>query len=110
MSLDADASSSFGSRGMPLEVRIRDVADVISEERVAWIDLMKINIEGGEYELLERLIGSGIVQRCAHIQVQFHSFVPNARDRRARIREMLGATHRVTYEYEFVWEDWQRAR
>jgi FkbM family methyltransferase len=39
------------------------------------IDVMKINIEGGEYELLDHLIKSGLIKRIANVQVQFHNFV-----------------------------------
>lgn len=36
------------------------------------IGLMKINIEGGEYELLERMIELGIINKVKDIQIQFH--------------------------------------
>jgi hypothetical protein len=67
---------------------------------------MKINIEGGEYELLEHLINSGLVSRIRRMQIQFHDFVPDAVARRARLVEALARSHRQSWSYYFVWEEW----
>jgi hypothetical protein len=42
------------------------------------------------------------------IQVQFHDFVPDAEHRMRRIQQALEATHDLTFEYPFVWENWRR--
>src|SRR5919205_223063 len=52
-------------------------------------EMMKINIEGGEYDLLEHLIDSGFVKNIKDIQVQFHDFVPDAEPRMSRIQREL---------------------
>lgn len=70
------------------------------------IDLVKINIEGVEYELLESL-DSNDLKILKNIQVQFHQFVEDYTERRKRIREKLSLTHETTYDYEFVWENWR---
>lgn len=100
--------SSFhrGVRG-PRKARLVRAADFISERNIESIDLMKVNIEGGEYDLLEHLINVGLVKRIRNIQVQFHSFMPNAEERMASIHSELRRTHRLTYQYLFVWENWQ---
>ena len=69
---------------------------------------MKINIEGGEYDLLDRLITTGLVGKIDNIQVQFHEFVPNAKERMQNIQKKLSKTHTPTYQYEFIWENWKR--
>jgi FkbM family methyltransferase len=62
------------------------------------VDLMKINIEGGEYELLEHMIRNGLVRRVRNISVQFHEdVIPDAAARMARIHAALARTHRLTY-------------
>ena len=71
------------------------------------IDLMKINIEGGEYEFLEYLLDTGLAVKIKNVQVQFHDFVPNAETRTKSIQERLSQTHSLTYQYEFVWENWR---
>jgi len=72
------------------------------------IDLMKMNIEGAEYDLLEHLVESGLVTRIGNIQVQFHDFVTDAATRMRTIQDALERTHRLTYQFPYVWENWQR--
>jgi FkbM family methyltransferase len=106
----ADASSMYIESGTLLSAQFRDVAAFFQEAELKDVALMKLNIEGGEYPLLERMIQAELVSRCADIQVQFHDFVPQAASRRAAIREVLATTHRLTYDYPFVWENWERRR
>jgi FkbM family methyltransferase len=106
----ADASSTFIGRGIPVTAEFRDVAGFFSDAHLDEIALMKINIEGGEYPLLLRMIEKDLVSRCRDIQVQFHEFAPDAHRQRETIREALARTHVVTYEYAFVWENWRRRR
>jgi hypothetical protein len=67
-----------------------------------------VNIEGGEYELLERMLERGLTERVCDLQIQFHNFSPDAAERMAAIQRGLAATHRPTYQYRFVWENWRR--
>jgi FkbM family methyltransferase len=71
------------------------------------IDLIKINIEGPEYDLVDHMIDTGIVKRFRNIQVQFHNFVPDAEARLTSIREKLKETHDQVWNYDFVWESWR---
>jgi FkbM family methyltransferase len=107
--LSANSSSVFESvQGPAEEIRLVSAATYLQESGVSAIDLIKINIEGGEYELLEHLIETGAVANIRDIQVQFHDFVPNAATRMEKIQSLLGRTHRPTYQYPFVWENWTR--
>ena len=36
------------------------------------IDLLKLNIEGSEYDLLEKLLKSGLISTIDKLQIQFH--------------------------------------
>jgi FkbM family methyltransferase len=80
--------------------------ELLSGLGVETIDLLKINIEGGEYDLLEHMIDNETISLVKNLQVQFHNFVPNAIKRRNDIRRKLGLTHKETWCYEFVWENW----
>jgi FkbM family methyltransferase len=106
--LSANASSAFGSGESAIVVQMRDVAKVFAELGVARVTLMKINIEGGEYDLLDRLIDARFVDLVEHIQVQFHNFVPDAGERRDSIRSRLQDTHCLQWDYPFIWESWSR--
>jgi FkbM family methyltransferase len=108
MVLDHDSSSLFTSKGKKVPVYLMDVVEFLKEQNIKKIDLIKINIEGAEYPLLRHMIDKGIVENCRDIQVQFHTFYPDAVRLRNEIREDLKKTHSLTYDYPFVWENWTR--
>ena len=86
---------------------IRDVANVWQELGLSKVALMKINIEGGEYELLERMSQRGLLATVDTFLIQFHEWLPKAHRRRRDIRKQLALTHTLVWDYPFVWELWQ---
>ncbi len=108
ISVDKNSSSFYESGNTIINARLVRAIDFIRKNRIGKIDLMKINIEGGEYDLLEHLIDSGFIKNITNVQVQFHDFIPNAKKRMESIQKMLKKTHRLTYQYIFVWENWVR--
>lgn len=91
-------------------VKINDIFKVITSLRIDHIDLIKINIEGGEYGLLERMIQKKIHLICENIQIQFHQFFKDSERLRENLRKKLSLTHKVTYDYYFVFENWKKLR
>jgi FkbM family methyltransferase len=106
MSLSGDGSGEFAGGDSHERVSVRGVVGFLTECGFEKIDLMKVNIEGGEFALLERLVSSGYISRFKRIQVQFHDFVPDAIAKRASIVSDLQRTHRQVWCYYFVWEEW----
>jgi FkbM family methyltransferase len=100
-----DASSIYKQSDTNLLIDLRDVKYFLKEEKVEFINLIKINIEGGEYPLLNRMIEAEVIPKVQDIQVQFHNFYPDAEFRRENIRHSLSKTHFLTYEYPFIWEN-----
>jgi len=88
------------------KIKIKKVSDIIEELKINKIDLMKINIEGGEYDLLFFLIEKDLISRINNLQIQFHSFVPNAKNNREKIINLLKKTHKNDWSYYFMWENW----
>lgn len=106
--MGADGTSIFRrASGESITIDLREAAAYLSAQAIDRIDLVKINIEGGEYDLLDHLIASGWIAKIRDVQVQFHDFVPDAEHRMAGIKEKLSRTHELTYEYPFVWENWR---
>lgn len=103
IALSEDGSSAWGQSGDMVEVPLVDVADVIRDEDVG---LLKLNAEGAEFDILERLLQTGQTRQIDTIQVQFHRFVPDASRRRRAIRRQLRATHRCSWSVPWVWEQW----
>jgi len=97
-----------GSGAKSEEIEIKSILSFLKKEGSREVALMKVNIEGGEYELLEALLNDGAISRVRDLQVQFHDFVSGAEERRAALHIRLQATHRLTYEFPFIWENWRR--
>ena len=72
------------------------------------IDLMKVNIEGAEYALMEHLIATGWIPRIRSLLIQWHRFLPEYEARYEGIRAGLEATHRLLWDYPWVWQAWER--
>ncbi|MEM7139515.1 MAG: FkbM family methyltransferase [Actinomycetota bacterium] len=89
-------------------VEVRDVVSVLDELGDDRIDLIKMNIEGGEYDVLERLLAAGRLVDGEHYVIQYHEWLPKAYWRRWRIRRGMRRTHRLVWDYPFVWEYWVR--
>ncbi len=106
ISLDQASSSTFKARGEKEKIKLVAVSEFIGR-KFSYIDLIKINIEGGEYSLLGDLIKTGLIKNVGNIQVQFHDFVPNAFKKRKILHEKLSETHELTYNYPWVWENWR---
>jgi len=90
-----------------ISVELRDIFEVMQTFEVKDVDLIKINIEGGEYSLLMRMIEAGIIKHFNVIRVQFHEWIPGAHKMRRQIRANLAETHEIEWEYPFVWESWR---
>lgn len=103
-----EASSIHKKTGQNESIQLIDFMDYIKTKDITTIDLLKINIEGAEYDLLEYIIKTGYVVNISNIQVQFHDFFPDAEIRMNKIQENLSKTHRLTFQYPFIWENWQR--
>lgn len=109
ISIDNESSSVYtGGHLRQEEIRLVDVGQFMTQHAVTHIDLMKINIEGGEYPLLEKMLETGLAQHCVNVQIQFHNFVPGAEQKRMQIRSLFARSHELTYDYPFIWENWRR--
>ncbi|MEQ1786442.1 MAG: FkbM family methyltransferase [Acidimicrobiales bacterium] len=108
LSLSGPGSSLFdGSAEFEhIDVPIRDVVTVLEELGLDRVDVLKVNIEGGEYDLLDRLEEADWLSRIGIVLVQFHEWHPKAYGRRRRNRRALARTHEETWCYPWVWECW----
>ncbi|MBD3863579.1 FkbM family methyltransferase [Olleya marilimosa] len=107
ISLTDNSSSVYITSKLTETIQLKSIVDFIKANNIKHIDLIKINIEGGEYDVLESLIAHNILPLFTDLQIQFHDFIiPNAAERMRAIQNELSKTHQLTYQYEFVWENW----
>ena len=88
-------------------IKVVDVVEVFKNIEAKHVDLMKLNIEGAEFDLLDRLIANNLHKKVTDIQIQFHKIDDKSEERRKNIREKLSKTHDCTWNYPFVWENWK---
>jgi FkbM family methyltransferase len=96
-------------------IRIVNIVDFFVQIGVGChsVDLLTINCEGCEFDILETLLSTNLIEKFDHIQFQPHHAVTTQGDyvcRYCRLRELLARTHRVEYEYPHIWEAWRRKK
>jgi FkbM family methyltransferase len=90
-----------------IAVEIQDVVHEMQATDTSTIDLMKINIEGSEYELLNRLFEAKKLSGVKSILIQFHDFFPDSEQKLKIAHQQLSHSHEQIFSYEFVWEYWR---
>ena len=104
----ASRIESTGSTAKPTEkIQLRSFTEFTTENSISTIDLLKINIEGAEFPLLESLETNGDLRKIKCLLIQFHAFADNAIERRKNLQEALSKTHVKLFDYPFVWECWK---
>jgi FkbM family methyltransferase len=111
MSVGGLGTSPFKKASQPgffgaVDLEIRDVGDVLAGLALDRIDVMMVNIEGGEYELLDRLFEANWLRRIYTVIIQFHEFGPDAYRSRRRNHQQLAQTHACSWNYKWVYERW----
>jgi len=104
--INDDGSSIYIKNNNIETIKLVAVTDFFKQHGINKVDLMKINIEGGEYDLLNKIIESGLIKNISIIHVQFHHFIPNAEIELEKLHEKLSLTHKPLFKYHFVWETW----
>ena len=108
MGLEVDGDTSRVVEGGEEVGEVRDVVGMLEGREGLEVAVMKVNIEGGEYVLLERVLDAFLIERFRNVQVQFHNFETDSVERRDGIRERLSRTHEESWCYPWVWESWVR--
>ena len=107
LSTEDNASSEFFGRGKKIQCKKVDFNDYLDQNNITKIDLLKLNIEGGEYELLSHIIYHDNLCKIDNILIQFHYLEGDAVAERKKIIDRLSITHEPVFNYPFVWEHWK---
>jgi FkbM family methyltransferase len=77
-------------------------------EGIEEVAVMKINIEGLEYDLLDHIINAGHHKKIHNFQVQFHQIANRPYELwYNEIVWKLKSSHECTWRYPFCWENWR---
>lgn len=105
--LHDNGTSEYRRGGESIDVQVLDIASVFADLPQTQISCMKLNIEGGEYDVLERMIQLDLLKRCDSLLIQFHRQPEDYKARFQNISEKLRQSHECIWRYEYVWEKWQ---
>ena len=81
-----------------------DVLDLFYQQ----IGLMKINIEGMEWAVMQRILDHKVAHYVKHFQIQFHKLSHLSDIAYRDIENRLSETHTRQWQVPFVWESWTR--
>jgi FkbM family methyltransferase len=102
------------AEGAPFVAELRGIGEMLRFHGLEGgkIDLLKLNIEGGEFEVLEEMLFEYGQEHLGidNIQVQFHTVVPDWQERYNTIRAKLLESHRLTYDAPWCWENYKLRR
>jgi FkbM family methyltransferase len=105
--LKEDSSSMHGKDEPTESIKLVEFMEFVNNNNIDRIDLLKLNVEGAEFNILNNIINNDFAKNIGDIQVQFHKCYPDADSERAKLRDKLSKTHYLTYDYAFVWENWR---
>lgn len=109
-----DSSGLYATSDEKESVRILPVVQTLLGDPGTVFALLKLNVEGMEYEILEAILDAGCARNFRHYQIQFHA-IPgsNFTVRWQTIRNRLSETHELEYAepdmafHEGTWEGWK---
>lgn len=107
ITLCADGSSVLREGSEKEEIEFVDAIKYFADHSIVTIDLAKVNIEGGEYELFPVLLDSGFIKNIRYLLIQFHYLNSESDDEMVAICKRLESTHRLKFRFNYVWECWE---
>ena len=109
MYVNGDGTSFNTKTGEAITVEIRTLERILDQWNLKEVNLLQVNIEGDEYELLQHMIDTELIDRFKNLQVQFHLGIKDAVEKHESICEgLIKRGFKVKYSYPFVWEAWTK--
>lgn len=102
--IQGDSTGEFAASENRQSCTVRDIGELITQ--VGKIAVCKINAEGAEFSILERILECGLAAMVENFQIQFHTIVPNYQARYEAICGGLDKTHNRTFYAPWCWEGW----
>ena len=106
MYIDKDSTGTY-STGKTTTVECISFSEYLTSTDLIF-DLVEMNIEGGEYIVLEELIKNNALRYSKNWLIQFHENNSYHELLRAQFRNAFRDTHELVFSYTWVWELWKK--
>jgi FkbM family methyltransferase len=103
-----DSSFYAKGKGTFVDVKVVDISEELTKLNITDIDLMKINIEGEEYNVIDSLYASNRLTSIEYLLIQPHHFVDFPEEKLTEMKSKLSETHECEWDYRWTWESWKR--
>ncbi len=90
-----------------IKIKCKNIINIFDKEKN--IDLIKMNIEGSEYEILNAIINKNYLKKCKYYLIQFHHKNNENLKKNKEIIEnkFLEMNFKKIFGYNYVWEVWE---
>jgi FkbM family methyltransferase len=107
MYFDDNGSSLYNKSNSKLQIDLVSMFDFMINNNIEKIDLLKLNVEGEEYNIMYHLIENKLINKINKFQIQYHKFVEDFDKKREYISNFLLNNNYIrVYNYNYVWEEW----
>lgn len=103
--LAEEGTSVFLAAEQNLPLAAKDI-DTELERIDPYPTIIEMNIEGGEYAVLKRMLQTQSIRKVQTLIIQFHNYGYEQELERAEVRLALSKTHFCEFSYEWLWEKW----
>lgn len=109
-----DDKSSFFQEWAEMEdedyfemVSVFTLSDFMKCNSINKIDLLKINVEGAEYEIIKQILDEKYTDKINNFLIQFHNIDNNSKIKYTQLITRLSDTHKLIWNKGlWVWEYW----
>lgn len=107
--VNGDSSGMFCTNApRSVDVTMTTLERVLGELAISEIAVLKLNVEGAEFPILEHALDNDYITAFRNIQVQPHHVAPDSQGRWGKIMERLVATHEITFAAAWCWYGFAR--
>lgn len=106
--MDKDGTTIFKNSKL-IEHRLCNMVDVCEVFNHETVDIVCINIEGSEYDVINRMIESEHINKINSILIQYHNNVENSLHKMTCINQNLEKLgYKCVYDYPYIWTYWTK--
>lgn len=112
LKVNGDSTSEYMDVSSKVEeIECYPIEYFIEKYNVQFFDLVQMNIEGEEYQLLEKWIDTKILSRIKYLQVQYHEIPGGYEERKKKIENgLIENGFENVWDYDIVFTSWKNKK